>query len=265
MFHIVYRWIIAGYFFGWLVTSGVTFSESGPRWLIYLTNWAIVGFVLYLIVAALSVTTKFLTVHVCKKNQSNNSDHITDYEFDSGCCRSHSNQLSWYQMFHWATFALFAEMAPAIVILFWTAVYTNGPVDGINANTHAVNGIVLILDVLFFGIPVALVQMIYPMLFGIAYGTFTGIFWTANGTNPVNEERYIYPVLDYGLQPTTATIVVVLVALLFIPLVHIVLFAIYLARFWLVYVIYSHNRISCYGEKQEERQMEEQNMHGVTV
>ncbi len=257
----IYRWIIACYFVGWIVTSGIQFSTSGPRWLIYLTNWAIAGFVLYLVVAALSVTTKFITVHICKKTQV--ADRTSDYEYKDpkGCCNSGGNQLSWYQMCHWAVFAMFGEIAPAIVVLFWTAVYIGGPVDGVSANTHAVNGIILILDVFFFGVPVALLHVIYPMIFGAVYASFSGIYWAANGTNPANEERYIYPVLDYAARPTTGTLIVVMVVLLFLPFVHLALYALHLVRFWLVYAIYGHSIISCYGNEKEEEAQEDTQQH----
>ncbi len=253
----IYRWIIACYFIGWLVASGIQFSESGPRWLIYLTNWGIVGFVFYLLVAALSVTTKFITVHVCNR-KSQDGDRTFDYKFNKpeGCCGFGSNQLSWYQMFHWATFSIFSEIALGIVILFWVVLYTGGSIDGVSANTHLVNGLVTILDVFMFGVPVGLLHVIYPLFFCTAYASFTGIYWAANGTNPGDEERYIYPVLDYETQPTFSAIVVILATVVLIPVVHLALFTLHLSRFWLVYALYGSN-VSCWEKQAEEAEENE--------
>ncbi len=256
MFHVIYRWVIACYFIGWLVASGIQLS-FGSRWLIYLTNWGIVGFVFYLLVAALSVTTKFISVHVCNQ-KSQDGDRTSDYEFKKpeGCCGYGSNQLSWYQMFHWATFTIFSEIAFGIVALFWTVLYTGGSIDGVSANTHLVNGLVSIVDVFFFGVPVGLLHVIYPFFFCSAYASFSGIYWAANGTNPGNE-RYIYPVLDYETQPTSAAILVILACVVLVPLVHLVFYALHLARFWLVYTVYGRNKVSCWGKRTSEAEKNE--------
>jgi len=227
MFHVFYRWVIAAYFLVWLSLSGVQFSDSGAHWLIYLTNWALVGFVLYLIIAALSVTTKFITVHVLKKKDKDETDFSRepDYSFKraQGCCGSKTNQLSWYQMIHWASFAVFGEVALLVTVLYWAVLYTPGfPVDGVNANTHLTNGIVSVLDVLFFGLPISFLHFIYPIMFGATYAAFSGIYWAANGTNPADEQRYIYPILDYEDRAISASVTVVLVVLIAFPVIHLI-------------------------------------------
>ena len=126
--------------------------------------------------------------------------------------------------------------------------------SGVNANTHLVNGIVSLVDVFVFGVPISLFHMIYPVSFGVVYGGFTGIYYGANGTNPFIGERYIYPVLNYADQPTGASITLILVAFLFVPIVHLVYYALYLARFWLVYVIYGRSGVPCWGEVSEEQE-----------
>ncbi len=253
MFHVIYRWIVLGYFIGWLTASGVQFSNNGARYLIYLTNWAIIGFVVYLLVAALSVTTKFLTVHCLHKSQDDAAVCAQqDYQFNKpqGCCGYKSNRLSWYQMIHWAAFSVCSEIAFVITILYWAILYDpNSPadaLDGVNVNTHLVNGLVSIIDVFFFGVPVNLLHIIYPVSFGAAYASFSGIYWAANGTNPGNNERYIYSLLDYSKNPSFAAIIAILVVVLFIPLMHMVFYAIYLGRFWLVYAIFDSKKVSCW-------------------
>ena len=128
--------------------------------------------------------------------------------------------------------------------------------DGVDSNTHLVNGIISLLDVFVFGVPVSLLHVIYPMSFAGVYAGFSGIYYAANGTHPDIGERYIYSLLDYGSQPVTASVIVILVILVFVPLVHLVYYALYLARFWLVYAAYGQSRVSCWGEVLEEQDKE---------
>lgn len=229
---------------GWLIASGVE-STSGPRWLIFLTNWSIVGFNIYLFLAALSVTVKFLSVHVFKTEDSEEF-RSTQYNFDKpkGCCGYRSNRLSWYQMIHWASFAIFGDIALAIVILFWTILYRGGPESGVSIHHHLLNGIVIVVDVLFFGVPVSLLHFIYPVLFSSTYSIYTGIYWAANGTNPFNEQRFVYSALDYSETPTVASITVVLVVFFLMPILHLISYALHMACFWLVYAIYGRSNVS---------------------
>jgi len=47
---LVYRWVLALYYLAWLIVAGV--QATGPTFFIYLTNWALVMWVVYLITAA---------------------------------------------------------------------------------------------------------------------------------------------------------------------------------------------------------------------
>ena len=69
--------------------------------------------------------------------------------------------------------------------------------------THAVNSVYVICDVCVTGIPVRMLHFYQPLLYGIAYSVFTVIYWKAEGTN-WDGENYIYSVLDYSKEPTTA-------------------------------------------------------------
>ncbi len=239
----VWRWLLVGYFISWLVISGIA-ATGEPKWLIYLTNWAFTVFVVYLIVAAFSVTVKFFTVHCGNSDLS--TDRATDYQFNkpTGCCGN--NQLSWYQMVHWFCFTIGGEVAPMILVLYWAVLYSPGsPLDGVSLNTHLINGIVSIADLIFTGVPISLLHIIYPVAFSATYTAFTGVYFAANGTNP-SDEPFIYPVLNYGAAPLTASLYSVLIALVFVPFMHLVYYCIFLIRFWLVYALYGHSKVACY-------------------
>ena len=120
--------------------------------------------------------------------------------------------------------------------------------NGININSHLINGIITLLDVFIFGVPITLLHIIYPMTFGAVYVGFSGIYFAANGTNPIDEMRYIYPAMDYGNNPVTASVAVVLAVFLLVPAIHLLCYALNIARFWLVYAIYGRSKVSCWGK-----------------
>ena len=234
--YVIYRWILPAYFFGWLVHSGLTWGASS--YFIYLTNWSFLIWNAYLILAAISVTFYYFytlfrsCVFETDTSQSVKYSFDIDVEaaFSVGCCGVSNDESTWYQKIQWFLFLISTEAAVAVTILYWALLYDGGSVDGINANTHLVNGIFAVVDLWLSGVPVRLLHFIYISLFGAAYVIFSGIYHAA-GTDP------IYDVLDYRLHPTSASLIAVLVALLFLPFVHVLLYLMYVARFWIVYSI----------------------------
>lgn len=243
---------MAVYFFAWLIVSGLHPANGGALFLIFLTNWSLIVFVIYLFIAAASVTTKFLTVHCCRRKSYTDDDfsRTPTYYFKkpSGCCGYKSNTLSWYQMIHWLSFSYGGELALAVTILYWIVLYRGGGVDGISANTHLTNGIISVVDILLTGTPVSLLHIIYPLSFGGAYAAFTGFYFAGNGTN-VNGDPFIYSVINYDTNPGLSSAIVILVVILFLPLIHLLMYALYIARFWLVYALYGRKIVSCWGEQ----------------
>ena len=127
-------------------------------------------------------------------------------------------------------------MAVVVSILYWTLLYSGGPVDNINA--HLVNGIIALIDVVFSGVPVRILHFIYPAMFATAYAVFTGIYFAAGGTHP-NGNPYIYPVIDYGNRPGLAVGLVVAVVLVMIPIINLMIFGLYSVRFWLTHCLWT--------------------------
>lgn len=127
--YLIYRWVLTIYFFTWLIISGV--GSDGPNYFIYLTNWAFVLLNLYLLVAAVSSTTQYLTVHFLYPNEGNSPSKDNGYSVEKplGCCGYTSNTLSWYQMLHWLLFTLSADGAFTISFLYWTLLYGGGAVS----------------------------------------------------------------------------------------------------------------------------------------
>lgn len=260
--YLVFRWVMAAYFFGWLIPSGLIEENGGVKYFIFLTNWCYLAWNVYLIASAISVTVKVILVYCYPSCASRGAGTTTasllespkphiDIDVPIGCCGRGEDATSWYQKIQWLLYYFGVHMAVTVCILYWALLYNGGPVDGVNIHTHLLNGIIAVIDVLFSGVPVRFLHFIYPVLFGIVYAVFTGIYFAAGGTNAVGDP-YVYRVLDYGNSPGTATAYVVAVVVVFIPIVHLLLFGLYSMRFWISCYIWSRRESSATASSSTE-------------
>lgn len=247
--YLVYRWILALYFFAWLITSWV--ESDGPKYLIFLTNWSFITYCLHVIVAAISSTTKYVFAHFLFSTEEEPFSRANDYSLErpQGCCGYKSNDVSWYQMIHWLLFTLATDLAVGVMILYWTLLYETGrPIDGINANTHLVNGLIALVEIWVSGVPVNFLHFIYPAIFGIVYAIFSGVYFGISGD-------IIYPVIDYENKPGSAVGTVLGVLFVFLPLVHVLFYLQHIAKFWILYYIFGRKeRSQTLTELTEERE-----------
>ena len=239
---VVYRWIISLYFLAWLVAAGIDDGNGGPKYFIYLTNWAFILFNLYLLVAAIAVTLQF-AIHCANDNENSSRTDLYERQNSLLCKDSvvrvffmadYSHKVVWYQKIQWLLISMGLEMAIGIPILYWTIVYnSNHDLNGVNFNTHLVNGVVALFDICFSGIIIRLLHIVYLLFFGAVYAIFSVIYYASDGTNAL-DKPYIYPALDYGNRLGQALLYVFLTLLIFIPLIHLVIYGVYGARQWLV-------------------------------
>ena len=254
----MFRWVMAGYFAGWLIPSGLHELNGGVKYFIFLTNWCYLAWCSYLIISAVSVTLKVSLVYCCKNHSTGlrststlleNPNPYIDIDKPVGCCGRENDATSWYQKVQWVFFYLGAEMAVIVSVLYWVVLYRSSHVlDGVNVNTHLVNGIIAFFDICFSGTPIRLLHIIYPVLFAICYTVFTGIYFAADGTN-VNDDPYIYSVLDYENDPGTATAWVLIVIMVFVPIMHLLLYGVYTVRFWLTYFLWAKRGTAVEGKQ----------------
>ena len=214
MLYLAYRWLLACYFMFWLLWSIV--QTGSAVYLIYLTNWAFMTFNLYLLVAALSVSTTFIAA--CRKEvpEEDREELVVATTPPQSCGRS-DNKASWYQMIQWLLFILGNEMSFLVFVYYWLLVYNGGDaVDAGSVNTHLLNGIFALIDLWVCGVPLKPLHAIYPMIYGAAYIVFTGVYHGITS-------KKIYDSLDYKEKPLTALLG--MTAVIFaIPFVHVVVF-----------------------------------------
>jgi hypothetical protein len=226
LFYVAYRWVLVLYFFIWMVMAGTI--EGGNRYFIYLTNWAHMAYNTYLIIAALSTTWTILSVY-CRMRGRETSiqlDHLDVKSLDYW--NMSKNRLSWYQIVHWVFYSIGNELALCIMILYWTFLYRGEDVNGVSANTHLLNGILSLVDMWICGLPIYYLHVIYLMIFATTYSIFSGIYFLATG-------GIIYVVLNYRSNPGTAVGLYLGVIFLLLPVVHLLVYLMYLVKQWVVY------------------------------
>ena len=241
----IYRWIISLYFLAWLVPTGIADENGGPKYFIYLTNWAFLLFNLYLLVSAIAVTLQFVVHYSYDKENLSHDDlhqrqqnlHDKHQVIRTLLGADYTHKVVWYQKVQWLLITIGLEMAVGVSVLYWVVVYSSEhKLNGENFNVHLVNGIVALFDVCFSGIIIRLAHVVYLFCFGAVYVIFTGIYFAADGTN-AQDKPYIYAAIDYGEELGLALLYVFIIILVFLPILHFAIYALYGARRWLVKTI----------------------------
>ena len=175
-----------------------------------------------------------------------------DLETPTGCCGRDHNKIYWYHTIQWGLFATGTELAVAITILYWSLIYDpNNPIDGIIFNTHATHGIISAIELLIVGNPVRFYHFYFTQIFAAVYLVFTGIYYAAGGTN-LNGDPFVYSVLDYGNNPGFAIGIIIAALFVLLPILHVLFYLVYIARYWMIYQIFSK-----YTSSQDHSRLEE--------
>lgn len=264
----IYHWVVCLYFGGHLLAGAFS---SGPQFLIYLTNWSALMLNVHFLYSALLVTVEYLKAFVCCRR------HYNDLHFErradefeivkpKGCFSSEYNQLKWYHMIQWVLFNVANQAAICVVLLYWSLLFRGGDVGLYDGHYHLGNGLIAIVDVMVSGLPVRLLHFYMMQVYAFIYTLFTGIYYVAGGTGN-NGTTFIYPVLDYATKPGSAAGLCIGVIIL-LPLLHLAVYALYVGRYWLVYLLYGwwrpHLRVSrVYNEYNEYSNNHAVNMNEV--
>lgn len=238
--YIVARWFLFLYFMGWLIATG--FYWSDPVFFAYLTNWSIVVWTLYLLIAAFSCTLKytFHMYHIAKgkvddtKTDPHDPESTTDSDDDDIYISWRTDSVAWYQKIQWIFYNMASAIEIAVAILYWALLYDpTVPVSGENINTHLTPAIVAVIEVWVVGIVLNIYHVYMIILLGTIYGIFTVIYWGAGGLGWQNTP-YIYFFLDYRNNPGLAVGILVGCIFLFFPAMYFILYGMSLLRRWLV-------------------------------
>lgn len=212
-----YRIIWFLYILVWLIASLVLSAPEdvfGARWLIYLTN---LSYVLLVIGcgAVTILTISYAIVHYSARHKLQrfhsrpDSTHRAIFSQDN---------IAWYTKICWLLYIMGGAMSIVVVVGYWGFVFDYNCVPIMTANStvsclvadvysvhlHLINGVLIVLDLYLSRIPYQLFHIFYPSIFTLLYIIFSLVYFAAGGTNPLNEERYIYSALDYGNNPGLA-------------------------------------------------------------
>ncbi|XP_055321317.1 protein rolling stone-like [Sitodiplosis mosellana] len=100
-------------------------------------------------------------------------------------------------------------------------------IDTANILSHAMNSVIMFIDILIVAYPMRLYHIIQPLCFAACYGVFSYIYYVCGGVNEFGN-HFIYPVLNWETPEKALTTTVGIFILLVI--VHMALFCVYKLR-----------------------------------
>nr|KAG5697353.1 hypothetical protein BaRGS_004079 [Batillaria attramentaria] len=185
-------------------------SVYGEKILIWLTYWSF-----YMVTARVTITSLnawifvFRTVRYQKRKSTHKSPPDRRVEEGSGLPVMYKLQ--------WLLQNVSSCSAIIVSLLYWTLLYSgeNSPTM-ISVNSHAVNSVFVLTDLLLSRAPIRIQHFIYTVVFFLVYVLFSIIYWAAGGQNH-RGENYIYSLLDYSDKPGRAVAVNFAVVLVVCP------------------------------------------------
>ncbi|GBG63506.1 hypothetical protein CBR_g38574 [Chara braunii] len=129
-------------------------------------------------------------------------------------------ELPWVYRMIWVLRNVQASCTFEVFFFFslWAALYSI-PYDALDTQIHCMNFLITLADVALSAIPMRILHFYQPVAVGIAYCTFTVVFWAAGGRNEKGEP-YIYITLNYEEEPERAAVYLVILCLLVVPITH---------------------------------------------
>ena len=157
-----------------------------------------------------------------QNDSSTHADHACDVDYSQ----------AWYHKVSWLFFIIAANNSLPVTVVYWTLLYTGFHVGEIDITFHLLNSVFMLTETCLSSIPVRIFHMVYAMLYGILYVLFSVVYWLLGGTND-SGDRFIYPILDYGGEPYTAVVLVVLFGVVGLPVAQLVHFGLFKLRSYL--------------------------------
>ncbi|XP_078662565.1 protein rolling stone-like [Branchiostoma floridae x Branchiostoma belcheri] len=105
---------------------------------------------------------------------------------------------------------------------------------------HALNSVMVVIDVLVCGIPSRLDRVVYPVLHSGVYSVFVVLYWLG-GFRGYDGKQYIYSFLDLNTVPLQATVIMLGHTFILTPVFHVVVCALCTARLKLLKKLRNEN------------------------
>ena len=242
--YVVYRWIVALYFFAWfmVILNNANISLKA-KYLIYITNWAFIVWNTYLIFAAVSVTINTICENTSMRDsilrRKSCQNELTVAYTDEA--EKRQTQLTWYDKLQWLLFSIGTECAVAVTVLYWGLFYDPHSEHNLfsidSLHMHLINGIVALIELWITAIPIRFYHALHLILFALCYILFTVFYYVASGTDP-SGNKFIYPFLNYESNPGGALGLALGCVFIFTTLIHMVFFTLYLCRCFFIHLFH---------------------------
>ncbi|XP_044740880.1 protein rolling stone-like [Chrysoperla carnea] len=233
----IYRILMTITTVGIMILSLINQLEVDPdytifKWFIYMTHWGYLIIVLQFLLATLIHTyyfikEKLLVKTISDKEQPSTAPEATNQNQNVDLKKQHKINLvcKFYGVIH----AMAAVLAIGITVLYWVLIYNPEihKINFINLAMHAMNSIIMLIDLMLVAHPMYLLHVIYPFLFAIIYTFFTYFYYLAGGKGKEGQPS-IYEVLDWN-RPVKSIIVSVS-AILFVVILFFMTYLLVFAR-----------------------------------
>ncbi|ESP04551.1 hypothetical protein LOTGIDRAFT_237304 [Lottia gigantea] len=213
-------------------SSGIT---AGVPWSAFLTNWTYVALTIHMLLHFIVALTTF--IYRAIKGTSFISP--TDKEVHEQCFQGKSRQSNYenteesarsgddsmvppkFYILHaivWLSYNYVSSNALMVTIIFWSVLAPGMEAEASsmeNVQLHIINTVIVFLEQCLSPIPIRLLHIIYPILYGLIYVIFSAAY-----------DKTIYSILDWS-KPGTAMMYVSIIAFVAYPLIQFLFFGIY--------------------------------------
>lgn len=223
--------------------------DHGFKWFIFLTNWSYTFLNIHFILGTFlpayyhyMYNKRKIVSCDANANEQPKGDEMVEINLDNANPLSdkpelalrHPRMLIIACKVSWVVHNIAANIAPLVTLIYWAFVYVPGQyADGSNINAHAINSVLIAIDVLLSSTPFRVFHLVYPVLYSLIYSLFTVIYWAAGGTNEEGQS-YIYAIMNYEKNAGLAVLMAVMFVLLAVPLSQFLLYGLFRFRMWLV-------------------------------
>ncbi|XP_032892928.1 protein rolling stone-like [Amblyraja radiata] len=232
---LTYRILLAAYTLIWCICSGV--QTNHLKWCIFLThltyilltayfNLALVNFICYV---AFSQKKEAQIAKEASSAEISLSGPTAAVELEGGSPSVMVRKVQFTApsvllpsiIVQWALQNLTCVTSLYVTVAFWSLNYTPGETgpDGVNINMHAMNSVLVLLELGMTAAPIHLAHFTGVLLYCMTYILFTLVYWAMGGTN-LKGQTFIYKSLDYSGNPGIAAGTIVGTICLIMPLLQ---------------------------------------------
>ncbi|XP_008550289.1 protein rolling stone-like isoform X1 [Microplitis demolitor] len=206
--YVCYRWLMSLAWISIVICSIWEIGSQDPsaskygsrKWGAYLTNWHLTFGVVQTIVGAVLVTRRWV--------------HQRYPDFNP-----YNIKFGMLEKIYWFLFTVSSALAIGVTVAYWVAIHDPKIhyVDSVNLMQHALNSVLVVIDLFICAIPIRLRCFWWTVVVIIIYLLFSIIYYAAGGVDRKGY-HYIYKILDW--KKPGITLLVSLGGIVFIIVVH---------------------------------------------